>query len=276
MAETTSTSLAAIIPEVWADQAQAKFAGAVKVLTSGAVLYDNSLQGNPGDTIHFPKWDALTDLDDLTEGVPMVPEEMGASDSTATIKEAGKAVEITDKAILTALGNPQDEAQRQFGLLAARKLDGDLIAAATAPGALTTATATTVDISWDAIVDGIAEFGDEWEPSDFAGLFIRSEQLATLFKDPNFVDASKIGGSSTIRSGTLGNIGGVPVSLTNRLATGQWALLKNNCLGALYKRRPLVETDRDILKRSTVVTTNVHYAVKRLDDSGVLVGTITP
>lgn len=276
MADTTTTSLAAIIPEVWADQAQAKFTGAVKVLNSGAVLYKNELEGNPGDTVHFPKWDALTDLDDLTEGVAMVPEEMGASDSTATIKEAGKAVEITDKAILTALGNPQDEAQRQFGVLAARKLDGDLITAATAAGSLTTATTTGVGISWAAIVDGISEFGDEWEPSDFAGLFIRSEQMADLFKDDQFVNASKIGDSSIIRSGTLGNIAGIPVSLTNRLATGKWALLKNNSLGALYKRRPIVETDRDILKRSTVITTNVHYAVKRLDDSGVLVGTLTP
>lgn len=273
MAQTTSTSLAPIVPEVWADMAQAQFEGAVRVLTSGAVLYQDTLEGQPGDTVHFPKWDALSDLDDLEEGVPMVPEEMGVTDDTATIKEAGKAVEITDRSRLTALSDPETEARRQFGVLAARKLDGDLITAATAPGALTT-TATGA-FAWGAVVDGIAKFGDEWEPTDFAGLFIRSEQMADLFKDPNFVDAAKIGGSSVIRTGTLGNLAGVPVSLTNRLAAGQWVLLKNNSLGALYKRRPIVETDRDILARSTVVTTNMHYATKRLNNKGVVVGTLT-
>ena len=46
-------------------------------------------------------------------------------------------------------------------------------------------------------------------------------------------------------------------------------------LGALYKRRPIVERDRDILKRTNVITTNVHYAVKRLSDRGVCMGTLT-
>ncbi len=48
-------------------------------------------------------------------------------------------------------------------------------------------------------------------------------------------------------------------------------LLRRGSLGLLYKRRPIVETDRDILARTTVVTTNVHYATHRLDDEGVVV-----
>jgi hypothetical protein len=47
-------------------------------------------------------------------------------------------------------------------------------------------------------------------------------------------------------------------------------MVKRGALGLLYKRRPLVETDRDILARSTVITTNVHYATKRLDDLGIV------
>jgi hypothetical protein len=50
--------------------------------------------------------------------------------------------------------------------------------------------------------------------------------------------------------------------------------MKRGALGLLYKRRPLVESDRDILARSTVVTTTLHYAVKRLNDKGVCVGTL--
>lgn len=275
MAQTDTTALANIIPEVWGDMAQAKFAGSVKVLTSGAVIYDDTLVGQPGDTIHFPKWGALGELDDLVENTAMVPTALSATDSTAVVKEAGKAVEITDKAMLTSLGNPQEEAQRQFGILAARKLDADLITAATAAGSKTIAPTAGTALSWSVLVDGIAQFGDEWEPSDFAGLYIRSEQMATLFKDSQFIDASKLGADTPVRTGQIGAVGGLPVFVTNRLAAGKFAIIKNNALGALYKRRPLVETDRDILARSTVVTTNMHYAVKRLDDSGVLVGTLS-
>ncbi|WP_405204413.1 N4-gp56 family major capsid protein [[Kitasatospora] papulosa] len=281
MADTTAADL--IVPEVWADMSQAKFTGAVRVMGSGAVMTDDTLVGQPGDTINFPKWDTLGELDDLAEGVAMDTTVMGQRSSSATIKEAGKAVEITDKALLTGLGDPRDEAQRQFGILAARKVDAALIAQAQAdetaqgggnPYKFTTAAGKTVFTWADAVVPALAMFGDEWEPSEFAGLFINSAQQAEAMADPQFIDASKLGTATAVRTGQVGIIAGVPVILTNRVAAGKFMLLKNNSLGALYKRRPIVETDRDILKRTTVITTNVHYAVKRLDDKGVLVGTL--
>lgn len=280
---TQTTKSLVVVPEVWGDQAQAQFLGQVKLLTSGAVLYDNVLEGAPGETVHFPKWGAIGELDNLTETTAMTPVAMSTDDATATIKEAGKAVEITDKAALTSLGDPGTEARRQFGVLAARKLDADLITQAQAdessagggtPLSVTASTGQTT-LSWDRVVDGIAKFGDEWEPSDFAGLFINSAQMAEAFRDSNFIDASKLGNSGTvINRGVIGIMGGVPVYVTDRVAAKKVLLVKKNALGALYKRRPLVESDRDILARSTVITTTMHYAVKRLDDRGVCVVTL--
>ncbi|MGC0205231.1 N4-gp56 family major capsid protein [Streptomyces levis] len=282
MPQTTAAMM--IVPEVWGDMAQAQFTGAVRVAGSSAVIEDNTLEGAPGDTIHFPKWGALGELDTLTEGTPMTPTAMSTSDATATIKEVGKAVEITDKARLTALGDPEAEARRQFGILAARKVDADLIAQAQAnesaqgggtPYAFTTAAGKTKFTWLDAMVPAIGQFGDEWEPDDFAGLYINSVQLGEAMADPQFVDAAKLGnGASAAVTGSIGRIGGVPVFVTNRIAAGKFLLIKNSALGLLYKRRPLVESDRDILARSTVVTTTMHYAVKRLDDKGVCVGTL--
>jgi len=280
MAQTTSADM--IVPEVWGDMAQAEFLGKVRVAGSAAVIEDNTLEGAPGDTIHFPKWGALSDLDDLTEGTPMTPAKMSTSDATATIREAGKAVEITDTAKLTSLGDPEAEARRQFGVLAARKVDAALIAQAQADetaqggGNPYKFTATSAKFTWlDAMVPAIGQFGDEWEPSDFAGLYLNSAQLGDALADSQFVDAAKLGnGPSAAVSGSIGRIGGVPVYITNRIAAGTFLLMKNGALGLLYKRRPLVESDRDILARSTVVTTTLHYAVKRLDDRGVCVGTL--
>jgi len=269
---TDTTSADVFVPEVYADMQQAAFVGAVKVAGSAAVVQDNTLEGNPGDTVTFPKWDAIGELDDLAEGTAMTPVAMGVSSATATIKEAGKAVEITDKANLTGMGSAAQEARRQFGILAARKVDADLITAAQVAGGYTS---TTTTLNWAAMVTAIGKFGDEWEPSDFAGLFIRSEQWGEIAQLDQWVDAAKIGGATVLRTGQIGVFGGVPTFLTNRLASGKSLLLKNNSLGLLYKRRPIIEQDRDILKRTDVITTNLHYAVKRLNDKGVCTITVT-
>ncbi|MFE7116671.1 N4-gp56 family major capsid protein [Streptomyces sp. NPDC057654] len=278
MATTKAADL--IIPEVWADMSQAKFTGAVRVGASSAVMKDDTLTGSPGDTIGFPKWSPLGELDDLTEGVAMDTAVMGQTSSSATILEAGKAVELTDKSLLTSLGDPRAEAQRQFGVLAARKTDAALIAQAQADetkqggGKPYTYAATETALSWSAVNRAVAVFGDEFEPSEFAGLFINSVQRAQVWDDPQFVDASKFGGTTPVTTGQIGEIAGMPVIVTDRVTAGTFLLLKRNCLGLLYKRAPIVETDRNILKRTTVITTNLHYAVKRLDDKGVCVGTL--
>jgi len=259
-----------IIPEVYADLAQASFTGKVKVLGSPAVMDDNTLVGQPGESINFPKWGALGELDDLTTGVAMVPTELEQTESSATIKEAGKAVVINDRDKLTALGDPQGEAVRQFGVLASRKVDGDLITEAQTNAGLTvTTTAGTTTFGWAALNQGFALFGDECEPEEFAGIYINPGQLNEAFADANFIDASKAGDNSAVRRGVVGLLRGVPVYVTSRVTEGAYLLMKQNVLGALTKRAPLVETDRDVLKRQDVVTTNIHYAVKAITPSGI-------
>ncbi|WP_293787767.1 N4-gp56 family major capsid protein [uncultured Aeromicrobium sp.] len=279
-------------PEVWADLAAAEFTAKAIVATSSAVLTDDTLVGQPGETVNFPKWMELSEMQDVAETDVLVPEKLTQKASAATIKEAGKAVEISDKASLVGLGNPQDEAVRQFGVLAARKVDADLIAAAQATvaggvkyadGSAATASAplsATISggaITWDGIVDGLEQFGDDFEPSEFSGLYIRAEQRSQIMKDDAFIKASEVsagGAGSMLRRGFIGEIAGLPVYVTNRLGSGKALVLKQNSLGLFYKRRPIVEQDRDILARTTVVTTNLHYATKRVNDKGVLVLTI--
>lgn len=283
MAATASTDL--YVPEVWEDLAQAAFTG--RTILAQAALTDDKLVGVPGDTVNFPKWNTLGELDDLTELVPIVPEKMTQRATRATIKEAGKGVEISDTADLTGIGNPQDEAIRQFGILAARKVDADLYAAAieVIPGGVTYSDGTTatesapltfyagtgVNLGWDPLVDATAVFGDDYEPGDFSGLYINSAERARIMKDDDFIRAAQGNGENRIQTrGLIGDIGGLSVFVTNRIPAGESLLLKRNALGLKYKRRPIVEQDRDILRRSTVVTTNMHYGTHRINDSGVL------
>jgi N4-gp56 family major capsid protein len=274
---TVTTKSTQIVPAVWANMIQGEFTGKLILnQEAGFTLIDNTLEGKPGDTVHFPKFGTLTDAADLTEATAMTPEALSTSDSTASIKEVGKAVEISDTALLTAYGDPLAETRRQLGVVVARKLDADLnTAAITTPTYSVTAAA---NLSWTVIVDGMATFGDAWDPADMAGLVIHSKQQADLFKDANFISRDKLGDGAVIPRGVIGQVGGLNVFVSDRVTTVAGTpnsykslLVKRNALGLLYKRRPIVETDRDILKRTQVVTTNVHYAVKRLNDKGVCV-----
>lgn len=277
MADGTTYSDNMVIPEVFGDMAQAEFTGKVRVAGSSAVKEDNTLEGQPGETIHFPKWGALGDLDDLDEKTAIKPERLSTKDSTATIKEAGKAVTITDRSRLVGMGDPEAEAQRQFGILAARKVDADLIKAAqdTKDGKpFEVEVGETPSFGWDAMVEAIAAFGDEWDPSDFAGVYINAAQQAQAFRDDQFINAAKLGGDTPVQKGQIGVIGGVPVLTTNRIEAGKFLVIKNGALGLLYKQRPNVETQRHALARATDVVTTLHYAVKRLTDKGVAVATL--
>lgn len=283
MATTFSTDLYA--PEVWADLAQSQFKKKAIIVNSPAVLTDDTLVGEPGDTINFPSWMLMTDMVDLAETDVLVPEKLTQKNSKATIKEAGKAAEWTDKAKLVGIGSVQDEAIRQFGILAARKVDADLIAAATASIAAgttyadgTTATASeplkltaTGGFTWANIVKAGLLFGDEWDPAEFAGVYINSAAAEVMLNDEKFIQAAQGAGSNSIvNGGLIGTKNGLQFFYTNRLAENKALLLKRNSLGLFYKRRPIVEQDRDILARTTVVSTNMHYGVKRILDEGVV------
>lgn len=283
MATTFSTDLYA--PEVWADLAQSQFKKKAIIVNSPAVLTDDTLVGEPGDTINFPSWMLMTDMVDLAETDVLVPEKLTQKNSKATIKEAGKAAEWTDKAKLVGIGSVQDEAIRQFGILAARKVDADLIAAATASIAAgttyadgTAATASnplkltaTGGFTWANIVKAGLLFGDEWDPAEFAGIYINSAAAEIMLNDEKFIQAAQgAGTNSLINGGLIGTKNGLQFFYTNRLAANKALLLKRNSLGLFYKRRPVVEQDRDILARTTVVATNMHYGVKRILDEGVV------
>lgn len=283
MATTFSTDLYS--PEVWADLAQDQFKKKAIIVNSPAVLTDDTLAGQPGDTINFPSWMLMTDMVDLAETDVLVPEKLTQKNSQATIKEAGKAAEWTDKAKLVGIGNVQDEAIRQFGILSARKVDADLIAAATASIAAgktyadgTAATASnplkltaTGGFTWANIVKAGLLFGDEWDPAEFAGIYINSAAAEIMLNDEKFIQAAQgAGTNSLINGGLIGTKNGLQFFYTNRLAANKALLLKRNSLGLFYKRRPVVEQDRDILARTTVVATNMHYGVKRILDEGVV------
>lgn len=254
-----------IVPEVFADMVQAEFKG--KLTIGDYAITDSTLEGQAGDTIHFPKFKCLSEASDLVEGQAMDTEVLSTEDSTAEIKEAGKAVEISDNAQISALGNPIAEATRQLGIIVARKIDADLVKEAVdncpegrkiKEGANFGAKVAAAKALW----------GDM--PENISAMLINSKKYTELLTDNLFIDNTKYNADVMLK-GEVGRILGVPVVLTDRVPADKAIMIEKGALAYLTKRQPITETDRDILARTTVVATNVHYAVKLIKEDGIAV-----
>lgn len=281
MATTMKADL--IVPEVYKDVA-VKDAVSASVMTQVADV-DDTLVGQPGDTVKFPKFNRIAKASDLSEGVPIVPQKLTSDSMSATIKEIGTAVEVSDTAELTALGNPQARARTAIQESLAEKIDDDLRAAAeSTTGSSPIILGTTFQtLDWDtAITSAIAAFGDKWDPSQIAGIIIHSRQHVGLLRDPNFKSSLSFGAGQSILRGQIGSLAGnIPVIVSDKATktaggtvaddTYNALVIRKGALGLLYKRRALIESDRDIYSRITGYAITAHLAVKRLDDKGVVV-----
>jgi len=285
MATGTTTTNDLIVPEVWADAVGPTILG--RAVWAQLATVDSTLAGKPGERVGFPKYAYIGDADELTEGVAMDTTKLEMTDSWATIKEAGKAVELTDSATLYALGDPNDQARVQIALSVARKIDADLRAAAlhehtnagpeddeqtTAPLKVTVAG----PLNWNVFTRATALFGDEYDPAEVAGLVITTAQHTQLLNDPRFISADSFGADAVLLRGQVGKIGQVRIFVSDRGTapgdtTHKAVLVIRGALALKYKRQPIVETDRDILRRTNIITTNVHYGTHRSNDRGVVV-----
>ena len=192
-------------PQVMADMISATLPKAIKF--SPIAKIDTTLVGRPGDTITVPKFAYIGDAEDVAEGVQMGTTVLTASTTTATVKKAGKAVELTDEAVLSGYGDPVGESVGQLGMSIASKIDNDC--AECLEGASLTK-ATAVALSYDNIVDFIGLFDDENDVNTEKILYVAPEQATTLQKDDDFIDKNKYGGD-VMASGEIGSIAGARV-----------------------------------------------------------------
>jgi N4-gp56 family major capsid protein len=271
MAVTVKSNL--VVPEVFANIVEGEFLTKAKLLKFAKVY--NDLQGKPGDTIHFPRWGTLSEATDLTEAQAMTTEVLSASSTTAMIKEIGKAVEISDTAILTAIGDPIAEAARQLAAVMALKVDTDIKAELESTTNVVDHSADGV-LRYEYIIEALAKFGENYD--DVVALVVHSKQASDLLKDSNFINASAFGQPVMVAGyQAIGKIAGIPVVISDRVSVESGTtntyvalLLRREPVAVAYKRELKIEQDRDILKRTTVIAATMHYAVKLLDANRVV------
>ena len=323
-----------INPQVMADMVSAKLPKKIKFSTIAAV--DTTLTGRAGDTITVPKYAYIGDAEDVAEGVAMGTTVLTASTTQVSVKKAGKAVELTDEALLSGYGDPAGQATNQLVMAIAAKVDNDCYEALC--GAPLAYDGTAAAIGYDAIVNADALFGDESDESMSKVMYIHPDQEAALRKDDDCIDRNKFGGD-VMASGVIGRIAGIDVRKSKKVrvveyevsASGTYTVgnedttedgsnlklstVQGKCLQAdvnvgdkvnkvtayyacpivilstadpnedpaadgtaeeeaavtVYLKRDVqVEADRDILKKTTVVSADEHYGVALSNESKVV------
>jgi N4-gp56 family major capsid protein len=150
-------------------------------------------------------------------------------------------------------------------------------------------------IGYEGIVKADAIFGDESDNVKSKVIYIHPDQEQTLRLDANFMDKNKYG-LDLVMNGAIGKIAGIEVKKSKKVekdASGNWknpivilatedpnedpaadAFATEDAAITIYMKRDVaVETDRDILAKTTVISADEHYGVALSNDSKVVVAT---
>lgn len=246
-----------IDPKVIGEFLDVKLADAIKL--TPVVIVDRTLEGKAGSKLELPKYEYIGMAEEVAEGEAMTPAVLQATSEEVQIKKCGKAVSITDEAMLSAYGNPVNEIGQQLLVAMADKIETDLYAE------MRKATKEVAVEAFDknVVADALAEFGEDLDGNIF--LFINAKQFAVLRKDPDFIAVD-----NGILTGARGMIHGAIVVVSNRVAEKEAFVMKEGALALILKRNVMVEADRDILKGENVYACNEHYAVQLRYDNKVV------
>ena len=260
------TKLANIVnPEVMADMVDKKLVDFMKFAPLATV--DTTLVGEPGNTILVPSWNYVGDAATLNEGVSLTPSLLSAGKVNAVIHKVAKGVELTDEAVLSGYGDPLGEAASQVALAIASAVDNEVLSilhGITGDMAMSTSTNATYPAAAD-IVAGLTLFGEDIEDGPTVALVSPAvyQQMRTAVGANTWIPASEIAAGVAVR-GVVGEFQGCQVMVSNKLKNaaaggGDIFLVKPGALRIFLKRDTLIESDRDILAFTTIITGSKHF-----------------
>lgn len=267
MAQTKLTNL--INPEVMADIIDAKIAN--KIVVTPFAKIDTTLQGVPGDTITVPTYAYIGDAEDVAEGVEAGTTVLTATSTKATVKKAVKNVDLTDEALLSGYGDPVGQATSQLAKSIASKVDVDCMAALL--GVKTQIfDGSAAKIGYNGVVDAIDVFNEEVNGEKV--IFVNPKQVTDLRKDANFISADKYPGQ-VVMTGEIGMICNAHVVPSKKVVLDSTSAFyvcpivklesdvevdeEAPALTIYLKRNVNLETDRNVLKKSTLLSVDQFY-----------------
>lgn len=259
---TNATKLANLFnPQVVGDMIDKKLVDAIRF--SPLATVDTTLVGRPGSKLTLPSYAYIGDASVVGEGEDIPVAQLTQSTAEVEIHKIGKGVQITDEAVLSGYGNPEEEAVAQILTALASQADKEMLAVLEGIGSEMTHTGAAV-LTADNVADALVKFGEDIDGDKV--LLCNAEDYNAIRKANDWVPASEIAANMVIR-GSVGMVHGCQVVISNKLAGKPAFIVKPGALRLILKRDTLVETDRDIVNKSTVITADKHSVAYLYDAS---------
>ena len=266
MAATTSTTLDDLFANIIL---QARFTAEEQSIMLGLVTNYN-IGAQAGKTIQVPKYPSIAAAD-LTEGTDMSSTTVSTSSVTATIKEVGAQVLLTDVARMGA-GNPAVELGTVLGNAIAKKMDQDLIALF--DGFSTSLGAASQEITVADIFKAAATIMAANAPGSGAAVlhpfhaFQLQANLTNTFANPNGGEAQ----NEAMMNGFVGSLAGIDIYQSSNITVdgsgdAKGAVFVPEALAIAMKRDFEIEVQRDASLRADELNATAVYGVAELDDS---------
>lgn len=250
-------------PEVVAGLIETKLVDAMKFAPLAVI--DTTLVGRPGSTVTLPQYAYIGDAEVVAEGADIPIKQLSQSTTEVTIHKIGNGVQVTDEAALSGYGDPLGEAVDQIVLSIASEADNEMLEIM--DGATLTHTAGGA-LTADAVADALIKFGEDIEGDKV--ILIDPESYAALRKANEWIPGTEVAANMIVR-GSVGMIHGCQVAISNKLTGKKVAyIVKPGALATYMKRDTMVETDRDIVNKSTVLTADKHFANYLRDASKII------
>lgn len=268
-----TTVLANLInPEVIADFIEQKLVD--NIVFAPLAEIDYTLQGNAGDTLKFPTWTYIGDASTLSEASTLSVATLTASTASVKVHKIAQGVELSDEAVLSGFGDPVGEAVSQITLAMASGIDNEMLTTLNGIGSTMTyqTSSTTVAPADTDITDALELFGEDIDGVKVAVVppAVYTSMRKTGKDSGNWIPASELSAEIAIK-GAVGEYQGCQVIVSNKLkASGTIFIVKPKALRLIMKREAQVETDRDILKFTNVITGSVHFATYLYNASGAI------
>lgn len=259
-----------INPEVMADMIAAELPAAIKFAPLAKV--DDTLVGQPGNTITVPAYKYIGDAVEVAEGQAIDLTKMETETDEAKIVKFGKAVELTDESVLSGYGDPVGNAKDQIKKSIAAGVDNSCLAAL--KGATLFVGDGTAAVSESLILEATDKFQDEEEEAKL--IFVAPSQAKQVRADENFLSPRVMAdyGIQPLMSGVIGMLGECQVVVSRKIEAVDGAyenvIVKEGALTIYLKKNVEIETDRDILAKSTAISADQHCVAHLTDDSKVI------
>lgn len=270
MATTLLSNL--INPKVIADFIEQKLVD--NMVFAPLATIDYTLSGRAGDTLQFPTWNYIGDASTLSEASSLSVATLTASMASVTVHKIAQGVELTDEAVLSGLGDPVGEGVAQITLALASGIDNEMLTTLGTIGSAMTyqTSASTVAPADTDIIDALELFGEDIDGTKVAIVppAVYTSMRKTGKDSGNWIPASELSANIAIK-GSVGEYQGCQVIVSNKLKTsGDVFIVKPNALRLVMKREAQVETDRDIIRFTNVITGSVHFATYLYNASGAI------